>query len=161
MLRVAVLTISDKGSRGEREDVSGRVIREAIGSIGAQVVAYRIVPDEREAIAQAITGWADAEAVDIILTTGGTGLGPRDVTPDATRPILDRELPGVAEAMRAESLKKTPRAMLSRAVAGTRRRAVIVNLPGSPSAVRECLDVVLTALPHAVEILQGRPTDHA
>ena len=160
-LRVAILTISDKGSRGEREDLSGEAIRQAIGSIAARVVDYRIVPDEQEQIAEALRQWADGEAADIIISTGGTGISPRDVTPEATRSVLDRELPGIAEAMRAESLKKTPRAMLSRAMAGTRRRSIILNLPGSPKAVRECLEVVLPTLPHAVEMLQGRPSDHA
>ena len=161
MLKVAILTVSDKGSRGEREDLSGQAIREAVALMGAEIVAYRIVPDEQDQIALALMEWADGGVADIIITTGGTGIAPRDVTPEATRSVIERELPGVAEAMRAESLKKTPRAMLSRAVAGTRRGAVILNLPGSPKAVRECLEVVLPTLPHAIEMLQSRPSDHS
>ena len=160
MISVGILTASDTGARGGREDVSGATIREMVGTIGGQVVAYQMVPDEAEQIAGALRQWADDRGLDLILTTGGTGLSPRDVTPEATRAILERELPGLAEAMRAEGLKKTPRAMLSRAVAGTRGRTLIVNLPGSPKAVRESLGAILDVLPHALEILQAKPTDH-
>lgn len=160
MIRVGILTVSDSGARGERQDVSGATIREMVAAIGGQVVAARLVPDEADQIGSTLRDWADREAVDLVLTTGGTGLGPRDVTPEATRAVLDREVPGIAEAMRAAGLKQTPRAMLSRALAGARRRSLIVNLPGSPRGVRESLGAVLEVLPHALEILQARPTDH-
>ncbi len=156
MFTVGILTISDKGSRGERQDKSGEAIREILSSIDARIVNYDIVPDEKELIAQELISWADENNLDVILTTGGTGLTPRDVTPEATLAVVDRIVPGFAEAMRAESLKKTPMAMLSRAVVGTRGKCLIINLPGSPKAVRECLEVVLPALPHAVETLKGQ-----
>ena len=156
MLTVGVLTISDKGARGERQDKSGAVIREILPSIAARIVNYDVIPDEKEPIAAKLVTWADEDGLDIIITTGGTGLTPRDVTPEATLAVVDRIVPGFAEAMRAESLKKTPHAMLSRAVAGTRGECLIINLPGSPKAVRECLEVIMPALPHAVETLKGQ-----
>jgi molybdenum cofactor synthesis domain-containing protein len=159
MIRTAIITLSDKGSRGEREDESGRVIGEMIAGIGASAVHYEILPDEKSLIADALTRLSDSCTIDLILTTGGTGVAPRDVTPEATRAVLDRELPGMAEAMRAESLKKTPHAMISRAVAGIRKQTLIVNLPGSPRAVRENLSVILPALPHAIEKIKGDPSD--
>ena len=158
--RYAVLTISDKGSRGEREDRSGQVIREAVNALGAEVVAYEIVPDDEREISAKLVQWADGLKVDVVLTTGGTGLAPRDVTPTATLSVIDYQVPGLPEAMRAESLKKTANAMLSRMVAGVRGRTLIVNLPGSPRAVAECLDVIKAALPHAVETLRGEVGDH-
>jgi molybdenum cofactor synthesis domain-containing protein len=159
MIRTAILTLSDKGSKGERVDESGRVIRELVEGMGAVVDHYEILPDERDVIVQALTRLSDSGTIDLILTTGGTGVSPRDVTPEATYAVLDRELPGIAEAMRAESLRKTPHAMLSRAVAGMRKRTLIVNLPGSPRAVRENLSVILPALPHAIEKIKGDPSD--
>lgn len=159
--RYAVLTISDKGSRGEREDRSGQVIHEVVRDLGAEVSAYEIVPDEELPIREKLVEWADELKVDVILTTGGTGLAPRDVTPTATLSALDYQVPGITEAMRAESLKKTPNAMLSRMVAGVRGRTLIVNLPGSPRAVQECLEMIKQALPHAVETLRGEVGDHA
>jgi len=158
-LRTAIITLSDKGSRGEREDESGRIIREMTVGIGAEIVHYEVLPDDRDLIATVLSRLADGGAIDLILTTGGTGVAPRDVTPEATRSIIERELPGMAEAMRAESLKKTPHAMISRAVAGTRKQTLIVNLPGSPRAVRENLAVILPALAHAVEKIKGDPSD--
>jgi molybdopterin adenylyltransferase len=158
-INIGILTVSDKGSRGEREDKSGPVIREMVGALGA-VVKYEIVPDEKNVIAARLVEWADAGGADIILTNGGTGLSARDVTPEATLAVIDREVPGIAEAMRVKSLAITPTAMLSRAVAGLRGRCLIINLPGSPKAVRECLEAVLTALPHAVEIIKGTVTEH-
>lgn len=155
-MKVAILTASDKGSRGEREDLSAQVIREMLAPLGAEVVAYDIVPDEKEQLTAKMTEYADEKQVDLVLTTGGTGLTPRDVTPEATREVIDREIPGIPEAMRAAGLRHTPHAMLSRAVAGTRGKTLIINLPGSPRAVRENLEVVLPALPHALETLQGR-----
>jgi len=156
MLTVGVLTISDKGARGDRQDKSGAVIREILPGIAARIVNYDVIPDEKEPIVARLVKWADEDDLDIIITTGGTGLTPRDVTPEATLAVVDRIVPGFAEAMRAESLKKTPHAMLSRAVVGTRGKCLIINLPGSPKAVRECLEVILPALPHAVETLKGQ-----
>jgi len=156
MFKVGILTISDKGSRGERQDKSGEAIREILSSMDTRIVNYDIVPDEKELIVEKLVKWVDEDALDVLLTTGGTGLTPRDVTPEATLAVVDRIIPGFAEAMRAESLKKTPMAMLSRAVAGTRGKCLIINLPGSTKAVRECLEVILPALPHAVETLKGQ-----
>jgi molybdenum cofactor synthesis domain-containing protein len=156
MFTAGILTISDKGSRGERQDKSGEVIREILTGVDARIVNYDIVPDEKALIMEKLMEWADEDGLDVVITTGGTGLTPRDVTPEATLGVVDRIVPGFAEAMRAESLKKTPHAMLSRAVAGTRGKCLIINLPGSPKAVRECLGVILPALPHAVETLKGQ-----
>ena len=160
MIRVGILTASTLGARGEREDTSGQAIRELIARIDASVESYRVVTDDRSTIEHALREWSDEARLDLILTTGGTGLSPTDVTPDATRAIVDRDVPGLAEAMRLEGLKHTPRAMLSRAVAGVRGQTLIVNLPGSPKGVRESLGAILEVLPHAIEILQRRPTDH-
>jgi molybdopterin adenylyltransferase len=156
MFTAGILTISDKGSRGERQDRSGEVIREILFRMDVRIVNYSIVPDEKELIVEKLVKWADEDNLDVVITTGGTGLTPRDVTPEATLAVVDRIVPGFAEAMRAESLKKTPHAMLSRAVVGTRGKCLIINLPGSPKAVRECLEVILPALPHAVETLKGQ-----
>jgi molybdenum cofactor synthesis domain-containing protein len=156
MFTAGILTISDKGSRGERHDKSGEAIREILSVNDARIVNYDIVPDEKELIIEKLIKWADEDSLDVVITTGGTGLTPRDVTPEATLAVVDRIVPGFAEAMRAESLKKTPHAMLSRAVVGTRGQCLIINLPGSPKAVRECLEVILPALPHAVETLKGQ-----
>jgi molybdenum cofactor synthesis domain-containing protein len=155
MIRVGILTVSDRGSRGERVDLSGEEIRRVVTSIGASVLKYEIVPDEREDISQRLRAWADSREVDLILTTGGTGLAPRDVTPEATLTVVERLAPGFGEAMRAASLAKTPTAILSRAIAGVRGRTLIINLPGSPKAVRECLEAILPALPHAVDTVRG------
>jgi len=160
MLNIAVLTISDKGSRGQRQDKSSEVIRDILSQIESTIIKYEVVPDEREIIAGKLIGWADGGGVDVILTTGGTGLARRDVTPEATMSVIDRNAPGFAEAMRAKSLEKTPMAVLSRAVSGLRGRCLIINLPGSPKAVQECLEVILPAIPHAVEIIKGEVTEH-
>lgn len=159
-MRVGILTVSTKGARGERADTSGAAIRELLAPLGATVVHSQIVPDDRATIARLLRAWADDGQVDLILTTGGTGLAPTDVTPEATREVIEREVPGLAEVMRLATWSQSPRAVLSRAVAGTRGRTLIVNLPGSPRGVRECLGVILPVLPHAVDILQGRG-DHA
>lgn len=158
--RIGVLTLSDKGARGERVDESGRILREMVALLG-EVVCYRIIADEVSDIVQVLQSWSDVEGLDLILTTGGTGLSPRDVTPEATRQAIDREVPGMAEAMRQASLAKTPHAMLSRAVVGIRRSTLILNLPGSPRGVRENLEVVLPVLPHALAKLKGDPADCA
>lgn len=157
---IGVLTLSDKGSRGERVDESGRVLREMVAELGS-VERYEVIPDEEERIVQTLVRWVDQDRLDLILTTGGTGLTLRDITPQATARVLDYQVPGLAEAMRAESLKKTPHAMLSRALTGVRRQTLIINLPGSPKGVRENLQVVLPALPHALAKLKGDPSDCA
>jgi molybdopterin adenylyltransferase len=159
MFKVSILTISDRGSKGEREDSSGPLIREMIKDLPAEMIHYEIIPDEREMIVEALKKSADQLKADLIFTTGGTGLSPRDVTPDATLEVIDRQVPGFAEAMRAESLKKTPHAMISRAIVGVRGACLIVNLPGSPKSVRENLSVILPALPHALSKLEGDPSE--
>ena len=155
MYRAGILTVSDRGARGEREDVSGKVIAEMLAGISIEVAAYDIVPDEEDRIAAKILEFVDVRNLDLVITTGGTGVSPRDVTPEATRRIMDREIPGMAEAMRQESARKTPHAMLSRAVAAIRRQSLIINLPGSPKGARENLQAVLPALTHALEKIKG------
>ncbi len=161
MFSTGILTVSDKGARGEREDLSGQEIRRIIGALSFRVEAYEVVPDDKEMIARKLIEFADEKGLDLIVTTGGTGLSPRDVTPEATREVLDKEIPGMAEVMRAEGYKITPFAMLSRALAGVRCRSLIINLPGSPQAVRENLGVILPLLQHALEKIQGDPRDCA
>ena len=158
MIRVGIITVSDRSSRGEREDLSGPEIRRWAERMGHSVEAESIVPDERERIQAELIDYA-SRGIDLILTTGGTGFAPRDVTPEATLAVIDRAAPGFAEAMRHRSLAITPHAMLSRAVAGIRGASMIVNLPGSPKAVRENLEVIEKAVPHAVELLRGRAGD--
>jgi molybdopterin adenylyltransferase len=160
MFKVGILTVSDKGWQGERDDRSGPAIRDSLSAMDSQVVEYEVIPDEVDVIAARLKDWADGGGVDVILTTGGTGLARRDVTPEATLGVVDKIAPGFAEMMRAESYKITPAAMLSRAVAGVRGGCLIINLPGSPKAVRECLEVLLPVIPHAVEILKGEVTEH-
>ena len=157
MITVAILTLSDKGSKGEREDLSGVSIKKMLKQIGAAVEHYDILPDEKDMIKKKLMEYSNK--VDLILTTGGTGLSPRDVTPEATLEVIDREVPGIAEAMRIEGLKKTKRAMLSRAVAGVRGRTLIINLPGSPKAVKENLEVIMDVIPHAIEKIKGDTTE--
>ncbi len=157
MFRVGVLTVSDRAARGVVEDQSGPLIAQLVREhLDALVVEERIIPDERYVIEETLREWSDEQELDLILTTGGTGFAPRDVTPEATRAVIEREAPGFAEAMRAESLKVTPHAMLSRGIAGIRGRTLIINLPGSPKAVRENLTVILPALPHGLALLQER-----
>jgi molybdenum cofactor synthesis domain-containing protein len=155
-----LITVSDKSSRGERADEGGRLLREIIESLGGDVRDQVVVPDEAEQIAVAIRGMADDQHLAAVFTTGGTGLAPRDVTPQATASVIDFEVPGMAEAMRAASLQKTPAAMLSRALVGVRGRTLIVNLPGNPKGVRECLEVIAPALGHAVETLGAQVGEH-
>ena len=159
MITAAIITLSDKGSRGEREDLAGPEIREMLGRINADVRYYQVIPDEKDLIKAKLIEYSSR--VDLIITTGGTGLSPRDVTPDATLEVIDREIPGIAEAMRFEGLRKTRRAMLSRAVAGVRGSTLIINLPGSPKAVKEGLEAVMDVLVHAVEKIKGSTDDCA
>jgi molybdenum cofactor synthesis domain-containing protein len=161
MLKVSVLTISDKGAQGKRPDKSGKEIKDRLLLLDSRLVKYEIVPDDIEVISRKLIEWADNGNVDVILTTGGTGLSQRDVTPEATLSIVDRVIPGLAEAMRIETFRITPMAMLSRAIAGVRGKCLIVNLPGSPKAARECLDVIQAVIPHAVEIIKGEVTEHS
>ncbi len=162
-ITIGILTISTKGAAGEREDTSGDVIQELVTEppLAGQVIERRIVPDERASIEATLRHWADDLRLNLVLTTGGTGLSPTDVTPEATLAVIERVVPGLAEAMRLESLRQTPMAMLTRAVAGCRDATLIVNLPGSPKGVRECLAVILPVLPHAIDILTARVTDHS
>jgi molybdenum cofactor synthesis domain-containing protein len=163
MIRLAILTISDKASRGEREDRGGPAIREALAAAGLAFteIDYRVVPDAEQPIGEALFHLSERPDVDLILTTGGTGLAPRDVTPQATLHAIDYEVPGIAEAMRAASLRVTPAGMLSRAVAGVRHGTLIINLPGNPKAVRENLAAVVEALPHAIDTLRGEVGEHS
>lgn len=156
MVKAAVLTVSDGVSQGWREDTSGllavKILRDGLG---IQDLVAEIVPDDHAAIEDTLRGWSDTERCQLIITSGGTGISPRDVTPQATQAVIDYEVPGLAEVMRAESLRKTPMAALSRAVAGVRGRTLIINLPGSPKGVQECLDAILPILPHALEQLES------
>jgi len=156
-----VITVSDKGSRGERVDESGPVAIELLESIGGVNKKYIIVPDEKEEIKKAIVEMTDNLKVDFVVTSGGTGFSPRDVTPEATLEVIERNVPGIPEAMRAESLKVTPKAMLSRAAAGIRNKSLIVNLPGSPKGVRECLGIIMPVFKHGIEILRGEASECA
>ncbi|MFA5891557.1 MAG: MogA/MoaB family molybdenum cofactor biosynthesis protein [Actinomycetota bacterium] len=152
-MRVAVLTVSDRASAGTYEDLAGPEVERVARAAGAEITARALVPDERNEIARQLRDWADNGIADVILTTGGTGLAPRDVTPEATRDVIEREAPGIVELMRARGLEITPFAALARQVAGTRGRALIVNLPGSPKAAAESLEAVIAILPHAVELM--------
>lgn len=161
MRRAGVLTLSDKGAARLREDASGPEVKRLLEDLGMTVEVTEIVPDECGIIAERLKDWSDRLGLDLIVTTGGTGLSPRDVTPEATLSVIEKRVPGMEEAMRAESMKKTPHAMLSRAVAGIRGTTLIINLPGSPKAARECLEVVARALGHALDKLGGDTTDCA
>ncbi|AOY76759.1 MogA/MoaB family molybdenum cofactor biosynthesis protein [Clostridium formicaceticum] len=152
---IGVITASDKGSIGERQDTSGPLIAEMMKELGGVLKEYVIVPDEREKLANALITMCDDAKLDIVFTTGGTGFSPRDVTPEATLDVIDRLAPGISEAIRMKSLSITPKAMLSRAVAGIRKQTLIINLPGSPKGVKESLEVILPALSHGIGILKG------
>jgi molybdopterin adenylyltransferase len=160
MFNIGIITISDGVWRKERPDDSSQAIRQSLPAEEFNVVKYEVVPDEVKAISAKLTEWADGGSVDVIITTGGTGLAPRDVTPEATLSVLDRVVPGLTEAMRVQTFAKTPFSTLSRAVAGIRKKCLIINLPGSPKAVRECLEVILPAIPHALQVLKGEITQH-
>jgi molybdenum cofactor synthesis domain-containing protein len=156
MITVGIITASDKGFSGERADESGKLIKSLIWQIDGSVIDYVILPDDRVIIASAMKRMADELHADLILSTGGTGFSPRDMTPEATLDVIDRNVPGFAEAMRASGMKITPLAMLSRAVSGIRGTTLIINLPGSPKGVKECLEIILPALPHGIDIMKGR-----
>ncbi|HPQ45216.1 MAG TPA: MogA/MoaB family molybdenum cofactor biosynthesis protein [Syntrophales bacterium] len=159
MITGGVITISDKGSRNEREDISGPEITRMLSDLDIRITDYDIIPDEKEIIQDKLKQYTDNKNLDLVVTTGGTGVSPRDVTPDATLEVIEKELPGMAEAMRRESMKKTPHAMISRAVAGIRGQSLIINLPGSPKGARENLAVLLPALKHTIEKLKGDMSD--
>ena len=157
-MKAVVITVSDACARGEREDASGAALAELLSELGAEIVERKIVSDDLEPLTQMLREYAERNDVDVIITTGGTGLGPRDNTPEATLRVIEREAPGIAEAMRADSLKVTPMAMLSRGVCGVGSGTLIINLPGSPKAVRESFAVIAPVLPHAVDLLAGKTT---
>jgi molybdenum cofactor synthesis domain-containing protein len=160
MYKVGVLTISDKGSSGQRADISGDYMVKAFRNADIEVARYEIVADEENLISSTLATWADSGELGLIVTTGGTGISPRDVTPEATLKVVEKELTGIVELMRAIGYKKTPTAVLSRAVAGIRGKCLIVNLPGNPRAVQEYLELLLPVVPHAIEMLQGGSRDH-
>ena len=160
-MRAAILTLSDKGARGEREDLSGPALSDWLNRQGVVVESMSLIADDFDQIVATLEQWTEPPAHDLVLTTGGTGVSPRDLTPDATGKVIDRELPGFAERMRQESLKKTPQAIISRAIAGIRRRTLIINLPGSPKGAIENLEAVWPAVPHAIAKIQGDPSDCA
>lgn len=155
MFKVGIITASDKGSKGDREDLSGTLIKEIMTNHGYNIANYKVLPDERELISKELIHMSDDLHMDLILTTGGTGFSPRDLTPEATLDVIDREAPGISEAMRYASLKITPKAMLSRGISGIRSKTLIINLPGSPKAVKENLEYIVNVLEHGLEILNG------
>jgi molybdopterin adenylyltransferase len=159
-IRAGVVTVSDKGYAGEREDASGPLLAELLRKMGAEIASQTIVPDEQAEIKQTLIQLADETQVDLVVTTGGTGPAPRDITPEATQSIIEREMPGLAEALRFEGYRKTPLAVISRGVAGIRGGTLIVNLPGSPRAVREGMETLVPILPHAIKMLRGVDTEH-
>jgi molybdopterin adenylyltransferase len=160
-IRAVVITVSDACSRGEREDTSGEALVQLLASLGAEIVEHKVVSDDLDPLVQSLTEYAQRDDVNLIITTGGTGLGPRDNTPEATQRVIEREAPGIAEAIRVESLKATPMAMLSRGVCGVRSGTLIINLPGSPKAVRESFAVIAPVLSHALDLLAGKTTHRA
>ena len=154
-IKVAILTVSDSCAEGGREDVSGQTIRDMLSDEKFEVYETKITPDDYDTVAEILKSFSDEKNVDLVLTTGGTGLGPRDVTPEATASVCERQVPGLGEVMRAEGLKKTPNAILSRSYAGIRGKTLIINMPGSPKAVRESLEIILNVIPHAVKMMHG------
>jgi molybdopterin adenylyltransferase len=161
LIRAGIITISDKGSRGEREDLSGKEVERLLKGLDIEIVDYIVIPDEEDAIIASIRNFVDDKTLDLVVTNGGTGVSPRDVTPDATLKVIDKEIPGMSEAMRRASMEKTPHAMISRAVVGIRKSTLIINLPGSPKGARENLAVLLPALEHAIEKIKGDPRECA
>lgn len=161
MITAAVLTISDKGAKGERKDESGSLVADLLTEAGYTVEKYGIVPDDEQRIAECLIDWVDTEGIRLIVTTGGTGVSPTDVTPEAMLKVIEFQIPGIGEAMRAASMEKTPHAMLSRAMAGVRKTSLIINLPGSPAGARENLAAILPALSHGLEKIGGDPTECA
>ncbi|MEA2022256.1 MAG: molybdopterin adenylyltransferase [Candidatus Caldatribacteriota bacterium] len=159
MIKVGILTVSDKGSQGEREDLSGKKIKEIVSEIDGEVKYYKIIPDDQELIKKELIKAVDNMHLDLIFTTGGTGLAKRDVTPDATSEVIEKIVPGISEIIRSESFKKTNRAILSRAISGIRGECLIINLPGSPKGVKESLEIILEALPHGIDILKGQASE--
>ncbi len=159
MFSVGILTISDKGAAGKREDASGLLLHQLVDQLPGKVTVYQVVPDEKEAIQSQLISFCDRWKVDLILTTGGTGVSPRDVTPDATMEVIDRLIPGMGEIMRMEGYRKNPKAIISRGIAGIRKQTLIVNLPGSPRAVRENFEILLPALSHAIQKMKGDEED--
>ncbi len=155
MIKVAIITISDKGARGQREDISKKTIEKVLGQLETDIVWYSIVPDEMSLIKDALIEAVETHHADLVLTTGGTGFAKRDITPEATRAVIEKIVPGISEIIRIESFKKTSHAILSRAIAGIRGKSLIINLPGSPKGVQESLGVILEALPHGIDILKG------
>ena len=155
MKRAGVLTLSDKGSRGQREDRSGEILKNMLSDLGLSIDRYEIIPDEEELIRDMLISWTDELCLDLIVTTGGTGLSPRDVTPEATLSVIDKRVYGMEEVMRSASLEKTPHAMISRAIAGVRKKTLIVNLPGSPSGVKDCMESIAPAITHAIAKIGG------
>ena len=160
-IRFGILTVSDRSSRGERADLSGPALANQIQAEGWSVVRQEVLPDDESAIRARLINWTDSGEMDVVLTTGGTGFSPRDVTPEATRAVIERAVPGLAEAMRAASLKITPHAMLSRIVTGIRKRTLIINLPGSPKGAVENLEIVMPVLPHAIQLLRDEPASES
>lgn len=159
MIRAGVLTLSDKASKGQREDMSGKIVQAILRDADITTVLYEIIPDEYDLITSKLIDWCDNKSISLIVTTGGTGLSPRDLTPDATLDVIKKEVPGMEEIMRIKSLDKTPHAMISRAVVGIRKETLIINLPGSPGAVRDCLGAIMGAIPHALKKIGGDMSD--
>lgn len=160
MIKVGILTISDKGAKGQRKDKSGEVIKDIVSKkLNAQIIEYKIIPDEKNVIIGSLKRLVDELSCDLILTTGGTGLSNRDVTPEATKEVIEKEVPGFSEAMRMIGFKSTPHALLSRAIAGIRKQTLIINLPGSPKGVKECLEIILPGITHGINVLKGEVTE--
>ena len=158
-IRAGIITASDRCFKGQREDQSGLLLKALVESLGGEVIAYRVLPDDRETLARILSHLADGFRCDLILTTGGTGLGPRDVTPEATKEIIEKEILGISEAIRSKGLAQTPHAMLSRGIAGIRKKTLVVNLPGNPQAVQEAFEILRPILPHAIELIRGKVKD--
>jgi len=160
LIRVGIITVSDRCSAGKRPDESGEFLKKRTAETGWLLVSYQVIPDEEKVIGHTLIRLADKTQVDLILTTGGTGLSPRDVTPEATRKVIKKEIPGISEAMRMKSLDKSPYAILSRGLSGFRQKTLIINLPGSLKGVKECLRIILPVIPHALEIIKGKDNGH-